>query len=187
MDIGQDNAISGREVRPESVRVWDPFVRIFHWSLVGLFAFAFLTGDEWDSAHEAAGYAVAALVAARIVWGFVGSHHARFSDFVRSPGTVIGYLLDTLSGSARRYIGHNPAGGAMIIALILAIGTICTTGWMMTTDTFWGIGWVEDLHEAAAYTTLALVALHVLGVVVASLEHRENLVRSMVTGRKRPL
>jgi cytochrome b len=170
---------------PATVKVWDPFVRVFHWSLVGLFAFAFLTGDEWQKPHELAGYAIGALVAARILWGFVGSRHARFSSFVRSPAQVVRFVAGTARFSAPRYLGHNPAGAAMILALLAAIGVIATTGYMMTTDAYWGIEWVEELHEAAAYATLGLIALHVAGVALASVEHGENLVRAMITGRKR--
>ncbi|WP_420409926.1 cytochrome b/b6 domain-containing protein [Hoeflea sp.] len=170
---------------PATVKVWDPLVRIFHWSLVGLFAFAFLTGDELQGPHETAGYVIAGLVAFRIVWGLVGSRHARFSNFIYRPSTVAGFLGDTLRMKARRYLGHNPAGGLMVIALLAAIAAISVTGYMMTSDTWWGIGWVEDVHEASAFAALGLVALHLAGVLVASFEHGENLVRAMVTGRKR--
>jgi cytochrome b len=176
---------AGGAMPPATVKVWDPFVRIFHWSLVGLFAFAFLTGDEWQQPHELAGYAIAGLVAARIVWGFVGSRHARFSTFVRSPNQVFRFLSATARFSAPRYLGHNPAGAAMILALLAAIGVIATTGYMMTTDAYWGVEWVEEVHELAAWGALGLIALHLAGVVAASLEHSENLVRAMVTGRKR--
>lgn len=179
--------LSGGVDAPPAVRVWDPFVRIFHWSLATLFLTAFLTGDEWERVHENAGYAIAALLGLRIVWGFVGPRHARFADFVKGPRTVLGYLRDTVSMRARRYIGHNPAGGIMVLALIASIAAICLTGWMMTTDAWWGVEWVEEVHEAAAFGTLALIALHVAGVVLASVEHHENLVRAMFTGRKRPL
>jgi cytochrome b len=176
---------AGGAMPPATVKVWDPFVRIFHWSLVGLFAFAFLTGDEWQQPHELAGYAIAGLVAARIVWGFVGSRHARFSTFVRSPNQVFRFLFATARLSAPRYLGHNPAGAAMILALLAATGVIATTGYMMTTDAYWGVEWVEEVHELAAWGALGLIALHLAGVVAASLEHGENLVRAMVTGRKR--
>ena len=86
---------------------------------------------------------------------------------------------------ARRYVGHNPAGGAMVLLLIAMIAGIVTSGYMMTTDTFWGIEWVEDVHKALVYSTLGLIALHIAGVVLASLEHRENLARAMITGWKR--
>jgi cytochrome b len=170
---------------PATVRVWDPLVRIFHWSLVGLFTFAFLTGDEWQKPHEVAGYIIAGLIAFRVVWGFTGSRHARFSSFIYRPSTVAGFLADTVRMKARRYLGHNPAGGLMVLGLLLAIAVISLSGWMMTTDAYWGVGWVEELHEAAAFSAVGFVALHVGGVLVASFEHGENLVRAMVTGRKR--
>ena len=170
---------------PATVRVWDPLVRIFHWSLVGLFTFAFLTGDEWQKPHEVAGYIIAGLIGFRVIWGFAGSRHARFSSFIYRPSAVAGFLADTMRMKARRYLGHNPAGGLMVLGLLLAIVVISLSGWMMTTDAYWGVGWVEELHEAAAFTALGLVALHVGGVIVASFEHGENLVRAMVTGRKR--
>jgi cytochrome b len=171
----------------DAVRVWDPFVRIFHWSLVGLFVLAFATGDEIEWLHIWAGYAIVGLVALRIVWGFVGSRHARFGDFVRSPGSVVAYMRQALHGRAPRHLGHNPAGGAMIIALLLMLTGIAATGIAMTTDAFWGAEWVEDLHEGLVYTTLGLIALHVAGVVFSSLTDGENLVKAMVTGRKRRL
>lgn len=174
-------------MQPATVRVWDPLVRIFHWSLMALFAFAFVTADEWDKAHETAGYAIAALVVVRIIWGLFGSRHARFSDFVRGPSAVARFLTDSVSLKAKRHLGHNPAGGAMVLALLLSISVIAITGFMMTTDAFWGVEWVEDAHELVAYGTLGLIALHVGGVIFASFEHSENLVKSMLTGRKRAL
>jgi cytochrome b len=168
-----------------TVRVWDPFVRIFHWSLVALFIVAFVTGDEIERVHIAVGYTIAGLVVARIVWGFTGPHHARFSNFVRRPAETIDYMRKAVRGGAPRYIGHNPAGGLMTIALLGMILAISGTGFMMTTSAFWGAEWVEDLHEGLVYATMGLIALHVAGVIVTSIEHRENLVRAMITGRKR--
>ncbi len=185
MRAAQIEPVAGGVTPPVQVRVWDPFVRIFHWSLVILFAFAFLTADEWDNAHEFTGYAVAALVALRIVWGLFGTRHARFASFVKGPATTAGFLRDSVMLRARRYLGHNPAGGAMVLALLVAIAVISATGWMMTLDAFWGLEWVEEAHEVAVYGTLGLIALHVGGVVLASVEHRENLVRAMFTGTKR--
>ncbi len=128
---------------------------------------------------------IAALVALRIVWGFVGPRHARFRDFLRRPRVVMTFLMESLRLRAPRHLGHNPAGGAMIVALLATLAVIVGSGMAMTSDAFWGVGWVEELHEAAAYSALALVALHVAGVVLASFEHGENLVAAMVTGRKR--
>ena len=174
---------AAREER--TVRVWDPLVRLFHWALVAAFAAAWVTADEWERAHEIVGYAVIGLVAFRLVWGVVGTRYARFTDFVRGPREVIGYLEDAAAHRAPRYLGHNPAGGAMIVALLVMLVVVGATGYLLTTTTFWEVEWVEELHEAAAYAMLVLVGLHVLGVIIASLEHGENLVRAMITGRKR--
>lgn len=176
---------AGDSVSPATVRVWDPLVRLFHWSLVGLFAFAFLTGDEWQQPHEVAGYIIAGLIGFRVIWGLVGSRYARFSNFLCGPSAVAGFLGGTVRMKAPRYLGHNPAGGLMVIALLLVLFAISITGFMMTTDSYWGVEWVEELHEASAFAALALIGLHVAGVIVASFEHGENLVRAMVTGRKR--
>jgi cytochrome b len=186
MSAETDVIDAGRISRPVMVKVWDPLVRLFHWSLAGFFAFAFLTGDEWKSAHILAGYVVGGLVAFRILWGIVGPTYARFASFVRGPMTTFGYLRDALALRAPRHLGHNPAGGAMIVALLAALATIAATGYMMTTDAYWGVEWVEGLHKSVVYLTLGLIGLHIGGVVLASLEYRENLVRSMFTGTKRP-
>ncbi len=176
---------AGGETPPATVKVWDPFVRLFHWSLVTLFAVAYLTGDEIQRIHEAAGYAIAGLLGARILWGFIGPRHARFTDFVRSPRETFAYLRHALAFRARRYIGHNPAGGFMVVALITSLTATCITGYMMTTDAYWGSEALEDVHGALANMTVALVVIHVIGVLVASFEHHENLAKAMVTGRKR--
>jgi cytochrome b len=165
------------------VRVWDRLVRLFHWSLVAAFAVAFLA-EEGESLHNWAGYVVLGLIAFRLVWGFVGTKHARFADFVPSPRQLVGYLVSLMRGAPERYLGHNPAGGVMILCLLATVLVTAASGWLMTTDRFWGTEWVEELHEAAAYTALALVGVHVLGVVVSSWLHHENLVRAMITGRK---
>ncbi len=169
----------------QTVLVWDPIVRLFHWSLVIAFVVAWVTGDEMQGVHEWAGYAIVGLLVIRIVWGFAGTSHARFSDFIYSPSTILGFLIDTIRLRARRYLGHNPAGGAMVIALVLMLAATAATGIMMTTDAYWGAEWVEDVHEAAANLSIVLVGLHLVGVFVASVEHRENLLRAMITGYKR--
>ncbi|MTH62408.1 cytochrome b/b6 domain-containing protein [Paracoccus litorisediminis] len=169
-------------------RVWDPFVRVFHWSLASLIGLAWLTGDDGPkSLHESAGYVIAALLVARVAWGFVGPKHARFSDFLRGPSAVLAHLHDLARGRERRYLGHNPAGGWMIIALIATISATALTGWLQTTDRFWGSTAMEEIHECLAILILVLLAGHLCGVVVESLRHRENLVRAMITGRKRAL
>jgi cytochrome b len=180
------------------IKVWDIFVRVFHWSLVATFTVAYLTEDEFLSLHVFAGYAVAGLIALRLLWGFVGTRYARFSDFVYRTAEVKAFLRDTVQLRARRYIGHNPAGGAMI--LLMLAGLVLTS---ITGAALYGIeesagplamlgqshalpeGPMEELHEFFANLTLLMVAVHVAGVLVESLIHHENLVKSMLTGVKR--
>lgn len=185
--------------RTGEIKVWDPLVRVFHWSLVAAFFLAFFTEDEWMDLHVAAGYTVLGLVLFRIVWGVIGPRHARFSDFVSKPSTVLAYLKDVLHLRPRRYIGHNPAGGAMIIVLLVSLSFTGLTGLAVYgaeegagplavlftgTDGFWGEV-LEEVHEFLADFTLLLVFVHVAGVILESLIHRENLVQAMITGRKR--
>jgi cytochrome b len=187
MSIVTNTIEAGGATPPATVKVWDLFVRCFHWLLVALFVIAYATGDEIEKVHIAAGYTIAALLTLRIMWGFVGPAHARFGNFVCSPRAVLAYIRDAVLFRAPRHLGHNPAGGAMIIALIATLLATCATGYMMTTDAYWGAKWVEHVHEALANAAVGLIALHVVGVLVTSFAHRENLVKAMVTGRKRPL
>ena len=168
------------------VQVWDPFVRVFHWILVVGFAVNYFElVRSGKLSHQIIGYVILALISARILWGFVGPRHARFADFVRHPSLVRRYLSDILTHRNERFLGHNPAGGAMVVTLLAAAVLVGVTGWLSTTDWFFGIKWMEDLHAILANVMLALVGAHILGVVHASWRHRENLVLSMVTGRKR--
>lgn len=204
------------------VEAWDLFVRIFHWSLVAAFAVAYVSGDAVLALHVWAGYAVGGLILLRCVWGFVGPRHARFSDFVTGPTVALAYLRDMLTFRARRHIGHSPAGGVMVIALLLALAIVVGTGLMthairnnagplagrVAADAAPitlaasavadepreqgkpprarkpGRAW-KKAHELVANLVLVLVGLHVLGVLFSSLSHRENLVRAMITGRKK--
>jgi cytochrome b len=202
----------------DTVKVWDPLVRIFHWSLVAFFAAAFLTGEDEGSLHIYAGYAVFGLVLFRVLWGFIGTEHARFKDFLFGPSKVIQYLKSLSSSSPKRYLGHNPAGGYMVVALLLTLLVVTFTGLkaygieghgplaanaeysVISTakaedeagegnegakpgekegEEFW-----EEIHEGASYFMLGLILLHVLGVVVSSRLHKENLVKAMITGKK---
>jgi len=176
---------AGGATPPATVKVWDLFVRVFHWSLAALFVSAYATADEIEKVHTTAGYAIGVLIVLRVLWGFVGPAHARFGNFVRSPREILAYARGVALLRAPRHLGHNPAGGLMIVALLAMLAATCITGFMITTDTYWGSKWLDDVHEALANATLALVVLHVLGVLIASFQHRENLVAAMVTGRKR--
>jgi cytochrome b len=170
-------------------RVWDPLVRLLHWTLVGAVTIAWTSTlhigvpGHW---HEIAGFVAMGAVALRVLWGFVGPRHARFASFVRGPAPTFSYLKQMSRGQAPRYIGHNPLGGWMVVALLLTVGAITFTGWLQTTDEFWGSETLETVHTVLAWGLLALIALHVMGVVHTSAHQRENLVRAMLNGRKRP-
>jgi cytochrome b len=165
------------------VRVWDLGVRLFHWSLVAMVVAAYFTEDLRD-VHKALGYIVVGLIAFRLLWGLIGTRHARFTDFVAGPGRVLGYLRDMVHGRERRYLGHNPAGAAMIIMLFATLFSVGATGYMMGMDAYFGQDWVEEAHEVLVNCLLVLVAGHIGGVIYASWHHRENLVVAMITGDK---
>ncbi|MEO8186087.1 MAG: cytochrome b/b6 domain-containing protein [Burkholderiaceae bacterium] len=167
------------------VRVWDRFVRFLHWGLVATFAVAYFStvGEQW--VHNWSGYAAVALVLARIVWGFVGTPHARFADFVPSPRRLLAYSVALLRLREPRRIGHNPAAAVMILFLMFMVIAIGVTGWMLTLNAYFGSEMVEDLHVLLTDITLVAIAVHVAAAVYESLRHRENLVWSMVVGTKR--
>lgn len=167
------------------IRVWDPLVRVLHWTLVATVALAWATGDELDLLHTWLGEAVAVLVAVRVAWGFTGPRLARFASFVRGPAAVLRYTGLAAAGRAPRHLGHNPLGGWMILALLATLLAVAGSGWLMTQEAFFGSEWLEELHEVLAHGLLALVALHVAGAVITGWLHGENLVKAMFSGRKR--
>ncbi len=188
--------------KTESNPVWDLFVRVFHWTLVAAFFTAYLSEDEVMGLHVWAGYLVFSLVVLRLVWGFIGTPYARFSNFVYGPGQILSHLKQVVTLQASRYVGHNPAGGAMIVALLISLIATTVTGMTLyggesqagplagLAAAFGIVGEArlesfEEVHEFFANLTLLLVAVHVAGVALESVLHRENLVRAMFTGRKR--
>jgi cytochrome b len=166
------------------VLVWDAPVRVFHWLMVFSFAGAYLTAESerWRLVHVSLGYTLAGLVAFRVVWGLVGTRHARFASFVRGPKAIAAYVRGLLKGQPEHHVGHNPAGALAIIGLLGLATAVTAAGW--ASDTAFGGEWVKDLHEGAANAMLALVGVHVAGVLLGSWMHRDNLVGAMVTGRK---
>ncbi len=210
------------------IKVWDIAVRVFHWTLVGCFVIAFISSENSRKLHVIFGYSVLFLVLFRIFYGFVGTKYARFSDFIYRPAQIMDYLKGLLIGRPKHYIGHNPAGGFMIIIMLLSLLSLTLTGLKAygvkghgplakheisfiseafadsdekgehdnhkrrnrsdkdfqrteknEKDEFW-----EEVHETIAYLTLFLVSIHIMGVLVSSLVHRENLIKTMITGRK---
>lgn len=169
-----------------SVRVWDPLVRIVHWTLAMTVALGWATTVPALSAwHVTVGYGALALVGVRVVWGFGGPRFARFAHFVRSPRATWAYAADVVRGRARRHLGHNPLGAWMVIAFFACIAGLAATGWLYSTDEFWGDRTVERIHAALAWAIVVLAALHIAGVVVTGIVHHENLVAAMLHGRKR--
>ena len=171
----------------QRILVWDLPTRLFHWLLAASFAGAWLTAESerWRDVHVVLGYTFAGLIAFRLLWGLVGSRHARFSSFVKGPSAVASYLRSLLGASPEHHVGHNPAGGWAVLAL-LALGMITALSGFMTYNDQGG-DLTEQLHEAAAGAMLALVLVHIAAVVLSSLLHRENLVLAMITGLKRGL
>ena len=183
----------------DTVKVWDILVRLFHWSLVVAFTVAYLTEDDFEDIHVIAGYVVLGLIIFRLIWGTVGSRYARFNSFMVKPSTAISYIKDIKNHSAKRYIGHNPAGAMMVLALIISLLMTTVFGLMLYgAEEFSGplasvmsdvskstAHTIEEIHEFFANFTLFLIVLHVLGVISASYQHKENLVLSMFNGKKR--
>jgi len=182
----------------DTVRVWDPLVRTFHWVLVLAFFTAYFTEDDFLTPHVYAGYTVLGLILLRLVWGFVGGRYARFSSFVTRPSIAWQYFKDAVLFRAKRYLGHNPAGGAMIVLLLISLLVTTVTGlaaYGASESAGPLAGWlghigetgedvIKEVHEFFANFSVALVVVHVGGVLFESLAHRENLVRAMINGNK---
>jgi cytochrome b len=203
-----------------TLQVWDRFVRTFHWLLLVAFIVAMVSEGEPMIVHVWAGYLIGVLIMTRLIWGFVGPKYARFSNFIYSPRTVVSYLRGVVSARAPRYVGHNPAGGAMIVLLLISLSltvftgmatlaeeensgplapvfgtTAAAPGGLLVSSAFadddhdhdhkHGDSAFEDIHEFFANFTVFLALFHVAGVLLSSLAHRENLMWSMVNGRKK--
>lgn len=166
------------------IKVWDPLVRIFHWSLAGLFLTNALLDDPETALHRQIGYAVLALVVLRLVWGLVGTRHARFSDFPPDPGAALGQLGDMAAGRRHAHVGHSPLGALMIYNLLATLLVVCGSGWLMTTDALWGVKWIGELHELSVSWAEFSVIVHITAVLLESLRLNVNLPVSMVTGSK---
>ncbi len=169
----------------ERILVWDWPTRGGHWLMAAAFMAAYVTGEseEWRLVHVMAGGVLAGVVTFRIVWGLVGSHHARFENFLDSPKAAVAYLSSLSKGQPAHHTGHNPAGGWAIVALLLLCLATAASGWPLYQDI--GGEWLEELHEVVVNGMLLLVAIHLAGVAVGSIAHKENLPRTMITGYKR--
>ncbi len=178
------------------IKVWDILVRVFHWSLVLFFVMAYVTEGDLIGIHSYAGYTLFFLVLCRLVWGLIGPTYARFSSFVTSPKKALKYLKDEVSGDAKHYLGHNPAGGLMVIALIISLlATVITGASIIATEGSGPLAMtfvasfsgelLEEIHEFFTTIVLLLVILHIGGVIFSSFLQEENLIKAMFTGKKK--
>jgi cytochrome b len=170
--------------QPDTVKVWDLFVRFFHWSLVICVTLNLFILEEGEYPHQVAGYVACALIGLRLVWGFVGSRHARFSDFFPTPSRLRTQLVALWQGWHPRYVGHSPLGAIMMFGLTGLILALGLTGYMLGTDTYFGEEWLEELHEVLANTLMVAAGLHVVAAIVAGKIERVNLLKAMITGVK---
>ncbi|MBN3560813.1 cytochrome b/b6 domain-containing protein [Aliamphritea spongicola] len=181
------------------IKVWDPLVRIFHWSLVVLFFTAYISEDDLQTVHFYAGYGVAFLITFRLLWGLIGSRYARFSNFVTSYAELKAYLKSLLSLRVKHYTGHNPAGGWMVVLLLVTLTLLSVSGlllaaaegegplasWYVAGHWLMSESVMEPLHEFAANFMISLIVIHIAGVLFSSVLHKENLIRAMITGNKK--
>lgn len=168
----------------QRILIWDTPTRVFHWLQVISFVGAYLTAESERNRdiHLAFGYILLGLIVFRLLWGFIGTRYARFSSFLFNPGEIIAYLLSLFKNQPKHYLGHNPAG-SVSVWLLLAMGLfICVTGVMALQDD--ASDAVIKMHGVATDIMLVVILLHLLGVLMSSIMHRENLARSMVTGFK---
>lgn len=195
MHKNDDNPVTANN----TVKVWDRFIRLFHWTLVASFATAYISGDLYASEiHVLAGYTLCVLVVARIYWGFRGSRYARFGSFFFPVGETLAYVRSMFTGRPKHYLGHNPAGALMVFTLLCIVTALLGTGLAtlaaidfegpllsiansVSDETAYAL---RSLHELLANIALALVALHIGGAILGSIQHRENLVKAMFTGKK---
>ena len=184
MNKSVNDAVGATGKTRQLILVWDMPVRVFHWLLVICFAGAWLTSESerLQMIHYAFGYSACLLILIRLVWGLIGTRYARFSQFLNSPKAVLEHFLAMLRGHPHHDVGHNPAGGLVMFALMLLILLIGLTGYLSVKE-FLG-NFMSEAHEAVASLALAVVILHVAAAIVMSLLERQNLVKSMVNGKK---
>lgn len=183
--LRERRGVSDRTPADRTVAVWDLPLRLWHWALTASVLTAWFTPTVYDSLHRIVGYAVIGLLAFRLILGFWGSRYSRFRMIGVRLRAAPFYLWNLRRGITGHYLGLNPAGTSMLIALLVALAVSAITGALSVTVTFFGVWWIEDTHAYASDAVIILVVLHIVGVVGMSLLQRENLIRAMITGRKR--
>jgi cytochrome b len=173
------------EVRTINQKHWSISVRLLHWVLAVSMILSFATHEGGGKLHEIVGYIALASAAVRTLLGIFGKHRWRFSSFVKDVKVTIHYATQVVKKTEPRYLGHNPLAAWMVLALLFVAIASGLSGWLYTTDQFWGVAWVGDTHNLLGHAIVPLVLLHVAGAIFTSLRHRENLVASMIHGKKR--
>lgn len=168
----------------ESHFVWDRFVRVFHWSLVSCVVFNYFLLHDGKTVHQWVGYFAVTMVLARIVWGFIGTRYARFSNFFPTPSRVADHIRQVREGKHSISLGHNPMGALMMLGLMTTVLALGTTGWMQTLDAYWGEEWLQNLHRYIGNALIGMATLHALAAIVMGRMERTRLIKAMVTGVK---
>lgn len=177
--------VSNRRPADRTIEVWDLPLRLWHWALALCVLIAWFTPTVYDTLHRIVGYSVIALLAFRLIWGLWGGRYSRFRMVGVRLRAAPNYLWNLRRGITGRYIGLNPAGTLMLVALLMSLTVSAITGALSVTVTFFGVWWIEDTHAYASDAAMVLIVLHIGGVVLMGLLQRENLIRAMITGRKR--
>ena len=183
-EVGPQSSLERHPGERTRILVWDLPVRVFHWLLAICFAGAYVTSgsERWRDVHATLGYTVGVLIAFRLLWAIFGTRYARLSSFAYGPRAVLAYLRSLLTRNPRHYVGHNPAGSWAIYAIVTLGVTTVAAGY--ATYNHIGGKWLEEFHQVAGNAMLAVVIVHIAGVVISSLLHRENLPKAMLTGYK---
>ncbi|MDO4232730.1 MAG: cytochrome b/b6 domain-containing protein [Lautropia sp.] len=168
----------------ESIKVWDLPVRLCHWALAAIVLLNLMVTEEGETVHRYLGYTAFGIVVFRLLWGFIGSRHARFDDFWPTPSRIAAHLRALRRREPEQHPGHNPLGAVMMLVLWATVLGLGISGYLMGTDAFWGDERVEAVHAFLANALIPLVVLHVLAAIVMSHLGHVNLVRAMITGRK---
>jgi len=173
-----------RQKKSQKCQIWDVPTRVFHWLMVGGFTTCYLTGenDRWALVHITAGYMILGLLLFRVLWGFIGTRHALFRNFICGPRAVMDYLVCLCRNNTKNYAGHNPAGAIAIFSLIL-LGLLVTVSGIMVNEEINYPG-IDDIHDISSNVMLAVVFVHITGVIVSSILHRQNLIGAMISGCK---
>jgi len=168
----------------QQIQVWDPLIRFFHWSIVILVCLNLFILEEGEAPHRYVGYSVGILLLVRLLWGFIGSRYARFSQWWPKKDSVLSYVNQLKQRQHPYYLGHNPLGALMILALLLGLAGTVLSGWMTTWDAFWGDDWLKEVHGVFANALMLAAGIHAAAVLLTDKLTDHGLLKAMLSGRK---